>query len=214
MKIAIDGPSASGKSTIARLISKKLGIPYLETGLLYRLFGYIAFVKGKAKPSLDELFKEDFKVVVDVGSTEVYWKGKKLSEELRGEEVGKYASLLGEVPAFRERMIEFFRDLVGSSQVVGEGRDVGTHIFPKANYKFFITASPEERARRRYLELKEKGVDVSYKDVLKAIQERDHRDANRELYPFRPAEDAHIIDTTNKTVEEILEYMLGIIRER
>jgi len=202
MKIAIDGPSASGKSTIARLLSQRLGIPYLETGLLYRFFGYIAYKMGTTELPPDELFKEDFKVV------------KKLSEELKGEEVGRYASLLGEVPAFRERMIKFFRELVGSSQVVGEGRDVGTHIFPHADYKFFITASPEERARRRYLELKEKGMDVSYEDILKAIQERDYRDANRPLYPFKPAEDAHIIDTTNKTVEEVLEYILSIIKEK
>lgn len=214
MKIAIDGPSASGKSTIARLLSQRLGIPYLETGLLYRLFGYIAFIKGTTELPIEELFREDFKVVFDVGKTEVYWKGKRLSEELKGEEVGRYASLLGEVPAFRERMIKFFRELVGSSQVVGEGRDVGTHIFPHADYKFFITASPEERARRRYLELKEKGMDVSYEDILKAIQERDYRDANRLLYPFRPAEDALIIDTTNKTVEEVLEYILSILKEK
>ena len=162
MKIAIDGPSASGKSTIAKLLSQRLGIPYLETGLLYRLFGYIAYKRGTTELPLDELFREDFKVVLDVGKTEVYWRGKRLSEEVTGEEVGRYASLLGEVPAFRERMIKFFRELVGSSQVVGEGRDVGTHIFPQADYKFFINASPEERARRRYLELKEKGMDVSY----------------------------------------------------
>jgi len=214
MKIAIDGPSASGKSTIARLLSQRLGIPYLETGLLYRFFGYIAYKRGTTELPPDELFKEDFKVVFDVGKTEVYWKGKRLSEELKGEEVGRYASLLGEVPAFRERMIKFFRELVGSSQVVGEGRDVGTHIFPQADYKLFITASPEERARRRYLELKEKGMDVSYEDILKAIQERDYRDTNRPLYPFKPAEDAHIIDTTNKTVEEVLEYILSIIKEK
>jgi cytidylate kinase len=214
MKIAIDGPSASGKSTIAKLLSQRLGIPYLETGLLYRLFGYIAYKRGTTELPLEELFKEDFKVVLDVGKTEVYWRGKRLSEELTGEEVGRYASLLGELPAFRERMIKFFRELVGFSQVVGEGRDVGTHIFPHADYKLFITASPEERARRRYLELKGKGVDVSYEDILKAIQERDHRDANRPLYPFKPAEDAHIIDTTNRTVEEVLEYILSIIKEK
>jgi cytidylate kinase len=214
MKIAIDGPSASGKSTIAKLLSQRLGIPYLETGLLYRLFGYIAYKRGTTELPLEELFKEDFKVVLDVGKTEVYWRGKRLSEELTGEEVGRYASLLGELPAFRERMIKFFRELVGFSQVVGEGRDVGTHIFPHADYKFFITASPEERARRRYLELKGKGVDVSYEDILKAIQERDHRDANRPLYPFKPAEDAHIIDTTNRTVDEVLEYILSIIKEK
>jgi len=214
MKIAIDGPSASGKSTIAKLLSQRLGIPYLETGLLYRLFGYIAYKRGTTELPLEELFKEDFKVVLDVGKTEVYWRGKRLSEELTGEEVGRYASLLGELPAFRERMIKFFRELVGFSQMVGEGRDVGTHIFPQADYKFFITASPEERARRRYLELKGKGMDVSYEDILKAIQERDHRDANRPLYPFKPAEDAHIIDTTNKTVDEVLEYILSIIKEK
>jgi len=214
MKIAVDGPSASGKSTVAKLLSQRLGIPYLETGLLYRLFGYVAF-KEKVKPEKSlKLFEEDFRVVFDVGKTEVYWKGKKLAEELKGEEVGKYASLLGEIPAFRERMIEFFRRLVGDSQVVAEGRDVGTHIFPEAPLKFFITASAEERARRRYLELKSKGLEVSYEEILRAIQERDLRDARRPVYPFKPAEDALIIDTTNKTVEETLELILSIVKER
>jgi cytidylate kinase len=185
MKIAIDGPSASGKSTIARLLSQRLGIPYLETGLLYRFFGYLAYKRGTTELLPDELFKEDFKVVIDVGKTEVYWKGKRLSEELRGEEVGRYASLLGEVPAFRERMIKFFRELVGSSQVVGEGRDVGTHIFPQADYKFFITASPEERARRRYLELKEKGVAVSYEDILKSNPRKGLQGCQPPAIPFQ-----------------------------
>ncbi|WP_448584634.1 (d)CMP kinase [Thermocrinis sp.] len=214
MKIAIDGPSASGKSTIAKLLSQKLGIPYLETGLLYRMFGYIAF-KEKIKPEEAlELFEQDFKVIYDVGKTEVYWKGKKLSEELKKEEVGKYASLLGEIPAFRKKMIEFFRRLVGDTQLVAEGRDVGTHIFPEAPLKFFITASPEERAKRRYLELRLKGFETSYEEVLNAIQERDLRDANRPVYPFKPAKDAHIIDTTNRTVEEVLEFILNIIKGR
>ena len=213
MKIAIDGPSASGKSTIAKLLSKSLNLPYLETGLVYRMFGYIAYKENLSSEKAFELFEEDFKVVFDVGKTEVYWRGKRLAQELRSEEVGRHASLLGEIPAFRERMIKLFRELVGDAQVVAEGRDVGTHIFPKAPLKFFITASPEERARRRYSELKDKGLNLSYEDVLKAIQERDLRDANRPLYPFRPAEDARIIDTTNMTVEQVLELILNIIKE-
>ncbi|WP_448588400.1 (d)CMP kinase [Thermocrinis sp.] len=213
MKIAIDGPSASGKSTIAKLLSQRLDLPYLETGLIYRMFGYVAFSEKIPLEKVLDLFEEDFLVIFEVGKTDVYWKGKRLLEELKGEDVGRYASILGEIPALRQRVIKFLREIVGDSQVVAEGRDVGTHIFPEAPFKFFITASPEERARRRYLELRSKGLEVSYEEVLKAIEERDLRDTNRPLYPFKPAEDAHIIDTTNITVEQALEKVLSILKE-
>ncbi|SHK19265.1 (d)CMP kinase [Thermocrinis minervae] len=212
MKIAVDGPAASGKSSVARELSKILNLPYLETGKVYRLFAYIAS-QNKVKYPLS-LFNEDFDVVFDIGITRVFYRGKELSEELYTEEVSTEASKLASLPELREKMIEFFRALVGQRQVVAEGRDVGTHIFPNADIKFFITADPRERARRRYKDLVSKGIKVTYEEVLKSIVERDKRDSERPLYPFRPAEDAIIVDTTNKTLEEVVKEILSYILQK
>ncbi|NPB07527.1 MAG: (d)CMP kinase [Aquificae bacterium] len=213
MKIAVDGPSASGKSTLAKKISLHLGIPYLETGLLYRTFAYISLKEGTT--SLPELFSREPQVILSVGKTLVKVGGEQVKEEmLRSEEVGKRASELGAIPEFRERINAFFRKLIGDRQVVVEGRDAGTHIIPEAPVKLFITASPEERARRRYQQLLSMGIKTTYEEVLRQITERDRRDAERPLYPFRPAPDAVIIDTTGKSPEEVLREALRIINER
>lgn len=214
MKITIDGPSASGKSTIAKKLSLVLGIPYLETGLVYRTFGYLLKVKNFPLERWELLFEESLQVVPEVGRTIVIVEGKVVDEEeLKTEEVAKYASLLGAIPEFRERINSFFRSIINDRQVIVEGRDGGTHIVPEAPLKFFITASPEERARRRYEQLKALGKEVSYEEILKQILERDKRDAERPKYPFKPAEDAIIIDTTGKTPEEVLEYILNEIKK-
>jgi len=210
MKVAIDGPSASGKSTVAKLLSRELGLPYLETGLLYRVFAFLSLKEGIS--DLEKLFSFPLEVELKVGKTVVKVKGKEIpEEELRTEEVGRRASELASLPPFRERINRLFRSLVGEGAVV-EGRDAGTHVIPEAPYKFFITASAEERAKRRYLQLKEMGKEVSYEEVLKAIRERDERDKNRPKYPFRPAPDAVIIDTTGKSPEEVVSEILSLIK--
>jgi len=214
MKIAIDGPSASGKSTVAKLISEKLEIPYLETGLVYRTFAYLSLVKKISLEKLDELFLEKIEVIPKVGKTVIKIDTGEIPEvELRTEEVGKRASQLGAIPEFRERINSFFRQIIGNKQIVVEGRDAGTHIMPEAQVKIFITASPEERAKRRYEQLRSLGAEVSYKEILQKILERDKRDMDRPLYPFRPAEDAIIVDTTGKEIEEVLKEILEIIYE-
>ncbi len=213
MKIAIDGPSASGKSTIAKKLSLALKIPYLETGLVYRIFGYILKIRNIPLENWELVFEEPIQVVPEIGRTIVIVENKTINEEeLKTEEVGKYASQLGAVPEFRERINAFFRSIINEKQIIVEGRDAGTHIIPEAPLKFFITASPEERAKRRYEQLKALGKDVSYEEILKQIQERDKRDRERPQYPFRPAEDAMIIDTTGKTPEEVLEYILDVVK--
>ena len=213
MKIAIDGPSASGKSTIAKELSLALKIPYLETGLVYRTFGYILKIRNIPLENWELVFEEPIQVVPEVGRTIVIVENKTINEEeLKTEEVGKYASQLGAIPEFRERINAFFRSIINEKQIIVEGRDAGTHIIPEAPLKFFITASPEERARRRYEQLKALGKDVSYDEILKQIRERDKRDMERPKYPFRPAEDAMIIDTTGKTPEEVLEYILDVVK--
>ncbi len=214
MKIAIDGPSASGKSSVAKKISEILNYPYLETGLVYRAFAFLS-IKKKIKPeNFEKLFKENIKVIPEIGKTVVKIDKESVDENfLKTEEVGKRASELGAIPEFRERINEFFRKIIGNRQIVVEGRDAGTHIIPNADLKFFITASAEERARRRYLQLKELGFNVSYEEVLKQIIERDKRDRERPKYPFKPAEDAIIIDTTNKSLEEVIDEILSFIKK-
>ncbi|AAC07867.1 (d)CMP kinase [Aquifex aeolicus] len=215
MKIAIDGPSASGKSTVAKIISQKLNIPYLETGLVYRTYAYVSLKFKVPIQDIDKLFSLPVKVVPKIGKTEVYIEGKPVNEEdLRSEEVGKRASELGSIPEFRERINKLFKEIINNKQMVVEGRDAGTHIIPEAPVKVFITASPEERAKRRYEQLKELGYEVSFEEILQKILERDKRDMERPKYPFKPAEDAVIIDTTRKSVEEVVEEVLKIIHER
>ena len=214
MKIAIDGPSGSGKSTIAKEISKILKIPYLETGLVYRTFGYLLKIKGIPLEKWELLFYEPLKVLPMIGETVVILNTLRLKEEnLRSEEVGKLASQLGAVPEFRERINALFRKIIGKNQTIVEGRDAGTHIIPEAPFKFFITASPEERARRRYEQLKKLGKEISYEDILSQILERDKRDMERPKYPFKPAEDAIIVDTTDKTPEEVINYILDVLKK-
>ncbi|MFN7065146.1 MAG: (d)CMP kinase [Aquificaceae bacterium] len=212
MKIAIDGPAGSGKSTVAREVSKRLGIPYLNTGLVYRALAYIGMLEGLSIGEILEVFGKPFEVKIGVSTTEVFYRGEDISQRLASEAVGERASQIASIPELRERINQFFRSLV-KGQVVAEGRDAGTHIFPEANLKIFLIASAEERARRRYIQLREQGVEAIYDNILKAIVERDERDKNRPLYPFEPAGDAIIIDTTHLTIEEVVEKIIGLIRE-
>jgi len=217
MRIAVDGPAGSGKSTVAKELSKRLNIPYLETGLAYRAAGYLAL---KRLGSLDRLTWEDLKPLLDeieiipsIGKTEVKVEGRSLEEKLRSEEVGKAASVIGTIPEFREYINEVFRKVIGEGQAVVEGRDAGTNIIPNADLKIFITASPEERAKRRYLQLKELGVEVSYEEILRKIQERDSRDKEREKYPFKAAPDAVVVDTTGKDVDEVIAEVMDLVEK-
>jgi cytidylate kinase len=214
MKITIDGPAGSGKSTVAKELSKRLKVPYLNTGLVYRAFAYISLTEGI--DNVEQLLQlEGLRVMLDVGKTQVFYKDKELDEGvLNSEKVGERASYIASHPNFREGINQFFRGLVGSSQVVAEGRDAGSHIFPEADLKVFLTASPEERARRRWEQLRSQGMQMDYKEILRAVIERDERDKNRPIYPFRPAEGAIIINTSNMPIEEAVQRILSLVRER
>lgn len=214
MRITIDGPAGSGKSTVAKEVSKRLGIPYLNTGLVYRAFAYVCMQEGlEDERDILRLFERPPHVVPQVGETLVYYQGKEISPLLSSEDVGRVASIIASYPSFRERINEFFRSLMNHKQFVAEGRDAGSFIFPDADIKFFITASVEERAMRRYKQLKAQGIEITYEDVLRALVERDERDKNRPLYPFLPPKDAIVIDTTNLSVEEVVERVLSQLRE-
>ncbi len=215
MRIAIDGPAGSGKSTVAKEISERLNLPYLETGLAYRAVGYLLLKHygmlndvswGELRPLLGKL-----EIEPSVGRTVVRVDGKELGEELRSEEVGRLASLVGTIGKFREYINELFRSVIGKGQVVVEGRDAGTNIIPDADVKLFITASPEERARRRYEQLIGAGKDANYEEVLEKVLERDRRDMERKDYPFKPAPDAIVVDTTGKDLETVLKEVFSIL---
>lgn len=214
MKIAIDGPAGSGKSSVAKEVSKRLGIPYLNTGLVYRAFAYVCMKEGLKEEEVLSVFENPPDVRSDIAKTVVFYRGKEISQELSSEEVGKVASQIATLPSFRERINEFFRSLVGNAHVVVEGRDAGTHIFPKAELKIFLTASVEERAKRRYQQLRAEGLKVEYEETLRALVERDERDRNRPVYPFMPAEDAFLIDTTGMSLEEVIEKVMELIKQR
>ncbi len=215
MIITIDGPAASGKSTVAKRLAQRLKVPYLETGIIYRAVGYLLSTRGVQNPDEKQALEllDELEIEPSPEGTKVLWKGKKLGSELYTEEVGRLASRVATLPRFREKVNETFRELLKGKSAVVEGRDAGTYIFPDAPLKFFITASPQERAKRRYRQLVNQGKDADYEEILKAIMERDERDRNRPKYPFRPAPDAVVIDTTHKEAKEVLEEVLERLNE-
>ncbi len=217
MKITVDGPAASGKSAVAKAVSRKLSIPYLETGLAYRATGFLlkGNLKVKEKISWERIrpLLKLLEIKPLIGETKILIEGKEVGEILRSEEVGRWASLVGTVPEFREYINDVFRDVSGEC-IVAEGRDAGTNIFPDAQVKIFITASPEVRAKRRLIQLKDMGIQADYEEILAKISERDKRDSTRDKYPFKPAPDAVVIDTSDLTLEETLQKVFSVIREK
>ena len=215
MKIAIDGPAGSGKSTVARLLAEYLNIPLLETGKVYRAVGYCLLREGvdPQKASEEGLLKalEKLQVSLNPQGTEVKLKGERLEAELREEEVGRYASIIARIKPFREAINRMFREVSGDN-VVAEGRDAGTAIFPDADVKIYLTASPRERAIRRLRQLGEEESPYNVERLTRLIEERDKRDMEREANPLKPAEDAVILDTTGKGLEEVFEEVKKIVR--
>jgi len=217
--IAIDGPAGSGKSTVAKLLAKKLGYTYIDTGAMYRAVALKIKNLGIDPEDLNKVLKIMEETSIDLEPDEngvkVFLDGKDVSKDIRTEEIGKIASKIARYPQVRKILVQMQRELGKKARdVVIEGRDTGTVIFPDADIKFFFTASPEIRAERRYKELKEKGLDVSYDEILKEVKERDYLDTTRKDSPLKPAKDAIIIDTSDKNLDEVLQEVLDIIEKR
>ncbi len=215
LNIAIDGPSGSGKSTLAKDLSKALGIMYLDTGAMYRAIGLWALESGINTRDEGEIRRRlpeiELKMEHEDGIQTVFLSGREVTDLIRTPEVSMAASDVSSLPCVREKLVSMQREIASGRDIVLDGRDIGTNVLPKANYKFFTTASNEVRARRRFNELKEKGMDVNFDDVLADVIKRDKQDMERELNPLRAAEDAIIIDTGDLTPKETVDYVLEII---
>ena len=215
MIIAIDGPAGAGKSTIAKLLAKKLGILYLDTGAMYRAVGLKAVENGVDISDEDAVKKMLDSTTVDVKICDsvqrVYLDGQDVTGRIREHRVSKAASDISAVPCVRDKMVELQREIASRCDTVLDGRDIGTFVLPNAEYKIFLTASVAERARRRYEELKAKGEDCTLESITADIEKRDYNDSHRALAPLRKADDAVEIDTTDLTIEEVADKLTALI---
>jgi|SRR5690606_17300289 len=216
--VTIDGPSGSGKGTISRALAERLGWHLLDSGALYRLVALAAERRGvsledrTALAALAEGLNVQF--AGGPGGERVLLDGTDVTAELRTERAGAGASRVAALPEVRGALLARQRAFARPPGLVADGRDMGTTVFPEAVLKVFLTASPEERARRRYKQLKEKGIDVSLPDLSSDIAQRDERDANRQVAPLRPADDARLLDSTSLTPEEVLDVILRWLGEK
>ena len=211
--IAIDGPSGAGKGTIAKLLAGELGFSYLDTGALYRAVALALREKGIKPEDSDEKLKNTLSVTdVSFKNGKVSLNGKDVSEEIRTTEMGHYSSVFSARKIVRDFLLEIQRNASHHSDLVAEGRDMTTVVFPNAWKKFYLDASVEERAKRRYLQLKEKGINITESEARKDVVERDARDSGRDIAPLRKADDAVLIDSSSMTINKVLENILKVVR--
>ncbi|HEU23992.1 MAG: (d)CMP kinase [Mesoaciditoga sp.] len=211
--IAIDGPAGSGKSSVASELAKRLGFGYLNTGNIYRAISFFWIQKGQpefSKEFFEFIREKNFSVVDD----SVIVDGKRYNNELRTLEVGRVVSKIAEIPEIREIVTRKSREIVKDGNFVVEGRDIGTVVLPDAFLKIFLTASIEERARRRYKELISRGIKANFEDIINEIRERDYIDSSRTISPLKAADDAITITTDGLDLEEVVERIFSIYTER
>lgn len=215
--VTIDGPVGSGKGTVSSRLAERLGWNFLDSGVLYRLTALAALEQGVSAESEDalrelaEALEFDFRFVA--GETHVLLRGEDVTRRLREEAVSAMASRVAAVPAVREALVERQRAFAQPPGLVADGRDMGTVIFPRAALKFFLTASVEERAQRRYKQLKEKGESVNLSRLFRDLEARDQRDSTRSIAPLKPAEDAITIDSTNLNINEVVQKLYEMVEE-
>lgn len=205
--IAIDGPAGAGKSTIAKKVAKELSFIYVDTGAMYRAMGLYFLRKGIAPENAAAIEEACDEIQVSIryenGEQQVLLNGENVSAEIRKEEVGNMASKTSVNGKVREKLVALQRELAKKENVVMDGRDIGTQVLPNATAKIYLTASAAERARRRYLELQQKGTPGVLEEIEADIMERDHRDMTREISPLRQAEDAVLVDASDMTIDEV-----------
>lgn len=217
--VAIDGPSGSGKSTIAKMTAKKYDFIYVDTGAIYRSVGLFAKMNGVASKDREAVEGLLSKIKLDLsydadGTQHMILNGEDVSEKIRTPDVSIYASDVSAMPGVRAFLLEMQRELARRRDVVMDGRDIGTVVLPDASVKIFLTASPEARAKRRYLELRAKGVETELDEVLRDMEYRDKNDSSRKIAPLKAAEDSVLIDTTFLTLDESANAVSKVISEK
>lgn len=218
INVAIDGPGGAGKSTISKRAAKELGFLYVDTGALYRAVGLNAMRTGADLNDTESIEKSLDGISVDLkyenGEQAVLLNGENVSSLIRTPEASMAASAVSAVPAVRKFLFSLQQNIAAKNNCIMDGRDIGTVVLPNAQVKIFLTASPEERAMRRYKELVEKGENVEYENVLAELKQRDYNDSHRALAPLKPAEDSALVDTTGLDLEESVEKIIKMIKEK
>lgn len=217
VSVAVDGPAGSGKSTITKMVAKSLGFNYVDTGAMYRALTYNFLANGldeleeeKIKELLD---KTEFKVEYVDGVQSVYVNNEEVSDKIRTAEVSKFTSLFAKSPAVRDFLIDTQRNLANTNNIIMDGRDIASVVLPNADVKIFLTASVEERARRRMLDFERQGIEnVDFEKVKEDIKARDWQDENRDIAPLIKVESATLIDTTSLTIDEVVEKMTELVK--
>ncbi len=216
IRIALDGPSGAGKSTIAKKVAAKLGIVYVDTGALYRTVGFYMASHGIGKDDTSAIIKALADVSVNLayenGAQKVFLNGEDVGDKIRTPEATAYASAVSKIPEVRAFLLDVQRSLANRGGVIMDGRDIGTVIMPDAELKVFMTATTEARAKRRYLEFVEKGIECDYETVLSDIIARDKQDSERDVAPCVPAEDAELFVNDDYGIEESADYIIGLIK--
>ena len=211
--VAIDGPAGAGKGTITKLVGQKLNLVNIDTGATFRC---VALNMLKENVGLDEEEKiekilEKIKIEMQPNG-EIFLNGENVTHKIRENDVNNFVSPVSAIKIVRAKLLEIQRKIAEGKNVIMEGRDIGTAVFPNADVKIYLDATPEERAKRRVLQNKEKGIETSYEEVLENIKDRDYRDSNREIAPLRKAEDAIYIDSSDMTIEEVVDKVIDIIK--
>lgn len=216
--VAVDGPAGAGKGTITTLVAKQLGIECIDTGALYRA---VALEMINQTISLDEIQKikellEDIEIDIKTEGDiqHIFLNKQDITSRIRQKDVSEFVSPVSTVQEIRTKITELQRQLAGKKSVILEGRDIGTTVFPNADVKIYLDATPEERAKRRYMQNRENGTHMSYEEVLQSIIIRDKRDSTREIAPLQKAKDAIVVDSTNLTIEQVVEKIKDIILEK
>ena len=217
--VAIDGPAGAGKSTIAKALAKELGFHYVDTGAIYRTLGYYFDLIGIGPKDIDGITKYIDECVIEIewdedGSQHMFLNETDVSEDIRTPEISRIASTVSAHGLVRATLLDMQRDVAKNHNVIMDGRDIGSVVLPKADVKFFLTASPEVRAQRRFEELQAKGSKDTYAKVLKEVNDRDHADMTREVAPLKQTKSHILVDTSNMTIEEVIAYMGAIVREK
>lgn len=212
IRIAIDGPGGAGKSTIAKLVSKKLGIEYIDTGAMYRAIGLKLHNSG-IKPENQAAVKAALdSTTMDFETGNIILDNDDVSKLIRTPDVSKYASIYSQIPSVREKLVKIQRQIANGKSVIMDGRDIGTNVLQDAELKIFLTADPMVRAKRRFDELKEKGIDANLDAIFADIKERDYQDTHRKLNPLARAKDAKLVDTTSLSIDEVVDLVVDLAK--